>query len=118
MPTQFTVPANTGSPVSLATGKDSPVSIDSSTKLDPPTTLPFRNGCQMVQWIRQIILANKKNETMEWLHTSTGIVSPGRTSIESPTRTSSTGTSTVIASEFKTLSEEGSSLDEVTINLD
>jgi len=44
MHTQFTVPANTGSPVSLATGKDSPVSIDSSTKLDPPMTSPCKMG--------------------------------------------------------------------------
>jgi hypothetical protein len=50
--------------------------------------------------------------------TSTGIVSPGRTNIESPTRTSSTETSTVIASEFKMPSEETSSLEDVTINLD
>jgi hypothetical protein len=47
MHTQFTVPENTGSPVSLATGKDSPVSIDSSTKLDPSITLPCKNGFQM-----------------------------------------------------------------------
>ena len=80
--------------------------------------ITLQNGYQIVQWIGQIILANKKYETMEWLHTSTGIVSPGRTNIESPTRTSSTGTSIVIASEFKIGSEEGSPLEEVTINLD
>jgi hypothetical protein len=53
-----------------------------------------------------------------YMLTSTGIVSPGRTNIESPTRTSSTGTSTVIASEFKLLSKEGSSLEGVMTNLD
>lgn len=40
--------------------------------------------------------------------TSTGIVSPGKTKIESPTRISSVGTSMHIASEQRTLSDKTS----------
>lgn len=38
--TQLIVPAETVKPSSLNTGSDSPVSIDSSTTLLPPRTLP------------------------------------------------------------------------------
>nr|GMC47017.1 Uncharacterised protein [Ipomoea batatas]GMC51319.1 Uncharacterised protein [Ipomoea batatas] len=74
---QFIVPADTDKPLSLNTGRDSPVSIDSSTTLLPATTFP-----------------------------STGIVSPGKTNSESPTRISSVGTSIHIASELTTSLEE------------
>ena len=63
-PLPLTVAPMTSSPSSLLTGMGSPVSIDSSTVEEPPTTTP-----------------------------STGIFSPGRTRTRSPWRTSATGTS-------------------------
>lgn len=50
--------------------------------------------------------------------TSTGIVSPGKTNIESPTRTSSVGTSTHIASALSALSVEGSLSEEAITKRD
>ena len=64
-PVVFKVAPMTGSPVALSTGRLSPVSMDSSTAVVPETTTP-----------------------------STGIFSPGRMRMTSPTTTSSTGTST------------------------
>ena len=55
--------------------------------------------------------------TYSWL-TSTGIVSPGKTNTESPTRISSEGTSMQIASEQSTESAEESLSDEVITSLD
>lgn len=53
---------------------------------------------------------------MNILHTSTGMVSPGKTNTESPARTSSTGTSMLIASGLITLSDASSV--EATTNRD
>ncbi|KAF5032031.1 hypothetical protein DSECCO2_621520 [anaerobic digester metagenome] len=64
-PFTFRVPPTTPSPSRLSAGMGSPVIIDSSTELSPPTTVP-----------------------------STGTFSPGRTRRMSPTTTSSMGTST------------------------
>ena len=64
-PVPFTVPPITRSPMVLANGIDSPVSIDSSIALSPAMMSP-----------------------------STGIRSPGRTCTTSPRMTCSTGTST------------------------
>ena len=63
-PDLFREAAATLSPGPLSTGMDSPVRADSSTAEEPSTTTP-----------------------------STGMDWPGRTTIRSPTRTSSTGTS-------------------------
>ncbi len=64
-PFMFRVPPTTSSPSRLSTGMGSPVIIDSSTELSPPTTVP-----------------------------STGTFSPGLIRRISPTTTSSSGTST------------------------
>ncbi len=64
-PFTFRVPPTTASPSRFSTGMGSPVIIDSSTELSPPTTTP-----------------------------STGTFSPGRTMMMSPGTTASTGTST------------------------
>jgi hypothetical protein len=64
-PLVFTLAPATDWPMALSTGTDSPVSIDSSTALAPPTTSP-----------------------------SVGIFSPGRTRIRSPRRSWPTGTIT------------------------
>ena len=50
--------------------------------------------------------------------TSTGIVSPGKTNTESPTRISSVGTSTQIESEQSTFLVEDSLSDELITSLD
>jgi hypothetical protein len=50
--------------------------------------------------------------------TSTGIVSPGKTNTESPTRISSVGTSTHIASEQSTLSAFGSLSEDIITSRD
>lgn len=50
--------------------------------------------------------------------TSTGMVSPGKTNTESPTRISSVGTSTHIASAQSTLSAEESFSEEAITSLD
>ena len=63
-PEPFTVPAMTWASRVLATGRDSPVIIDSLTSLVPSRTVP-----------------------------SAGMLAPGRTSIRSPTRKSEAGTS-------------------------
>ena len=63
-PVAFIVAPNTSSPPRFVTGKDSPVSIDSSTALSPSRTTP-----------------------------STGICSPGRTTTVSPACTARTGIS-------------------------
>ena len=66
-PSWFTVPAYTGSPGCFATGRDSPVSMLSSTADEPSRTMP-----------------------------STGTLSPARTATRSPTAMSSTAISTVV----------------------
>lgn len=68
-PVLFTVPPTTVSPGRLDTGRGSPVSMDSSTALEPLTTSP-----------------------------STGTRSPGRTETRSPRRTLSSGTSSSASS--------------------
>lgn len=50
--------------------------------------------------------------------TSTGMVSPGKTNTESPTRRSSVGTSMHIASEQSTLSLEESLSEDAITSLD
>jgi hypothetical protein len=72
-PEPFTVPATTSESVSFSTGLDSPVSMDSFTALRPSRTTP-----------------------------SAGIDAPGRTSTNSPSRSSETGTSSVPPSVTRT----------------
>lgn len=52
------------------------------------------------------------------MRTSTGMVSPGKTNTESPTRISSVGTSTQIESEQSTFLVEDSLSEEVITSLD
>jgi hypothetical protein len=68
-PVWLTVPAMTFAPASFSIGIDSPVTIDSSIEVCPSITAP-----------------------------STGTRSPGRSSTVSPTRTSDTGTRTMLPS--------------------
>ncbi len=74
-----TVPATTRSPVVRATGRDSPVIIDSSSSAAPSTIRP-----------------------------SAGTRAPGRTSTTSPTRRSVTGTGSIPASVTRSASSGSS----------
>lgn len=68
--------------------------------------------------VSRYVIKAEQWKKLNFKHTSTGIVSPGKTKIVSPIRISSVGTSMLIASALKKLSDVGFSSGDEIINRD